>query len=246
MDALYPEPPHLSIAVWSPEDEESVFGRASDVAVEFGCVPAGVVELAPRGRRFAMVQDLGDRVIGRRSADEFESAVHGGDAKLRPVKAGYRRKGMGTVVVEHLLGTETEPHPVAVSLSADALGTPEELWNAKERKAARKLADWATDVLRELTARTGAAYGAIGVEESLPTPSALRSGASIGTLPFISAAIGPAVLDRCQAAFGPQHRVDWPHGAFFTGWQPFAGGDPVAVDHRALTAASIALGTAAK
>ncbi|GAA0942428.1 hypothetical protein GCM10009554_34910 [Kribbella koreensis] len=238
-DALYPDPPHLTIAVWSPEDEESVFGRACDVVVAAGCAPAGVVESAPRGRQYAMLQDLDDRSTAQLGADAFDAVVHGRDPVLRPLKAGYRVKGWGAVIVEHLLGTEKEMHPVAVSLAADRLGLPDSSWKASDRKAARRLAQWATGVLRELTVGTGAVYGAIGVEETLPTPSALRSGAPVGTVVFVASA-----LPDVQALFGAAvPGVQWPTGEFFPGWHPFAE-SPVVVDEKRLPAASFGLGRA--
>ncbi|MEV4264480.1 hypothetical protein [Kribbella sp. NPDC049584] len=206
MTDLYPKPPHLMIAVWSADDEEWVFGRACDVAGEFGCVPTGVAEEWP--------------------------------AK----KVWYRRKGLGTVIVERLFGTESETHPVAISSSAGALGWPEELWTAKDRKAAYKLAGWATDVLRDLSSRTAAVYGAIAVEETLPTPSALRAGISIGSLPFLSAGLPTAVHDKFHAALGRTQTVDWPNGTFFPGWRPYTRGNAATPDRAALTAASTTLG----
>ncbi|TDW76369.1 hypothetical protein EV653_1515 [Kribbella pratensis] len=194
------------IAVWSADDEELVFGRACDVAGEFGCVLTGVAEEWP--------------------------------AK----KVGYHRKGLGTVIVERLFAAEGETHPVAISLSARELGWPEALWTAKDRKAAYKLAGWATDVLRELTARTGALYGSIAVEETLPTPSALRAGISISSLPFLSAELPTAVFDKFYAAFSRTQPVEWPHGTFFPDWKPFTKGSATAPDRATLTAASTTLG----
>ncbi|MGW5191663.1 hypothetical protein ACWEOO_20610 [Kribbella sp. NPDC004138] len=244
MDALYPDPPHLTIAVWVAENEEVAFGRSCDVVDEFGCLPSGIVEVASRGQRFAMVQDLEDRSVVQLSAADFESMVHGRNPVARSLKAGYRGRGLGTVVVEHLLGTEAETHPVAVSVSAGALGIPAGLWRSKDRRSAYKLAGRATDVLRELASRTGAAYGAIAVEETLPTPSALRDGALIGSLPFLSANLPIRVQDKFRAAFGRTQAVNWADGTFFPGWEPFAGGKPPTFDRVALAAASAALGNA--
>jgi hypothetical protein len=241
---LYPAPPHLMIAVWVAQDEEMAFGRACDVANEFGCVPSGVIEASPRGRSFRMVQDLEDRWTARLGFGELDSMVHGRDPVSRSLKAGYRGKGLGTVIVEHLFGTEAETHPVAVSLSAGALGLPDELRKPKDRKAAYKLAGWATDVLRELTARTGALYGSIAVEETLPTPSALRAGTPISSLPFLSAKLPPAVLHALRTAFPQTQPISWPHGTFFPSWKPFARANPATVDRAALSAASTALGNA--
>ncbi|WP_134116852.1 hypothetical protein [Kribbella kalugense] len=189
-----------------------------------------------------MVQDLEDRSIVRLGGAEFESVVRGGDPVSRALKAGYRGKGLGTVIVEHLFGTEVETHPVAVSLSAGALGLPEGLWTLKDRKAAYKLAGWASDVLRDLTSRTGAVYGSIAIEETLPTPSALRASHSISSLPFLSTKLPAVVLDKFHTAFSRTQPVAWPHGIFFPGWTPFAKDTPAAVDRTALTAASMSLG----
>ncbi|WP_432893183.1 hypothetical protein ACQPYH_19415 [Kribbella sp. CA-245084] len=209
MNTLYPKPPHLTVAVWSGDDDRSTFARACEVAAEFGCTPTGASEDGP------------------------------GVSKV-----GYRGKGLGTVIVEHLFGPDTEAHPVAISLSAAALGWPEGMWTANDRKAAYKLAGWATDVLRELTARTGALYGSIAVEETLPTPSALRAGTPITSLPFLSAKLPPAALRTFQAAFPQTQPIAWHHGTFFPGWRPFARANPSTVDRTALRAASTALGNA--
>ncbi|MFC6157076.1 hypothetical protein [Kribbella jiaozuonensis] len=239
MTDLYPSPPHLTIAVWVASDDELAFGQACDTAIEFGCTSSGVVEIAPRGRAFAMLQDLEDRSTEHLSGAEFDSMVHGAHPMSRPLKAGFRRKGIGTVIVEHLLGTATEPHPVAISLSAGALGWPEELSTAKDRKAAYRLAVWATDVLRDLTARTGALYGSIAVEETLPTPTALSTGTPLSTQPFLSTNLPPAVLRAFQAACPQSHPTPWPHGTFFPFWKPFP-----AANRSALTTASTTLGHA--
>ncbi|WP_344232102.1 hypothetical protein, partial [Kribbella hippodromi] len=206
------------------EDEELAFGRACDVVGEVGCVPSGVVEVAPRGLRFGMLQDLEERSIVRLRREDFESVVHGGDPVSRSLKAGYRAKGLGTVIVEHLFGTAGETHPVAISLSAGALGLPDEIRKSKDRKAADRLAGWATEVLRGLTSRTEAVYGAIAVEETLPTPSALRAGHSIGSLPFLSAVLPVAVLGKFHSAFGRTRPVDWAHGSFFPSGTSFVTG----------------------
>lgn len=244
MTELYPQPPHLTIAVWVAGDDELAFGQACDSAVEFGCTASGVVEIGPRGRAFGMVQDLEDRSIVQLGAADFDSMVHGRHPVSRPLKAGFRVKRWGTVIVEHLLGTEAEPHPVAISLSAGALGWPEELSTAKDRKAAYRLAGWATDVLRDLTARTGALYGSIAVEETLPTPTRLRAGTPVGTLPFLSAKLPPAVLRAFHTAFPQTHPTVWPHGTFFPTWKPFAPANPSKVNRPALTTASTTLGHA--
>ncbi|MFD3402270.1 hypothetical protein ACFWUU_16420 [Kribbella sp. NPDC058693] len=242
MTDLYPSPPHLTIAVWAGSGDELAFGRACDTAVEFGCAPSGAVEVGPRGEPFAMLQDLEDRSTEHLNGADFDSMVHGGHPVSRPLKAGFRRKGTGTVIVEHLLGTATEPHPVAISLSAGALGWPKELSTAKDRKAADRLAAWATDVLRDLTARTEALYGSIAVEETLPTPTALRTGTPLSTQPFLSTNLPPAVLRAFHTAFPQSHPTPWPHGTFFPTWKPFA--NPSTVNRSALTTASTTLGHA--
>jgi hypothetical protein len=210
---VYPSPPHLTIAIWSPEEEESVFEWANDVAVELGCVATGAVDVAAGGQA---------------------------------VKVGYGRKGRGKVIVERLHRTDGEKRPVAVSLSAGALGWLEGLWKSEDRKAAQSLARWSTGVLRELAGRCGAVYGGIGVEETLPTPAGLPAGDPIGRLVFVSASVPDTVIDQFRAAFGPGANVLWPHREFFAGWHPFGSGSgPVAVDNRSLGSASIALGRAA-
>ncbi|WP_328992576.1 hypothetical protein OG394_39910 [Kribbella sp. NBC_01245] len=226
-DALYPQPPHLSISIWSPDDEESVFGRACDVAVELGCRPSGVARLAPRGEPFELVHDL-EATTEQLAAAAFETAVHGG-GPLRAVKAGFQSKAWGTVIVEHTLGPAAEPHPTAISLSGDLL-SPLESQSRSERRAAQKLSEWSVEVLRELSARCSARYGTIAVEVSMPTPAGLRAGERLQGDIFVAAEI-----DRFRAAFGPVGGVVWPQGEFFS--RP-------PVDDRALASGCVALGYA--
>lgn len=225
--SLYPQPPHLSISIWSPDDEESVFGRACDVAVELGCRPNGFVRLAPRGEPYEMIHDLKPTTSQLR-ADAFESAVHGG-GPLRPLQAGFQSKAWGTLIVEHTLGPADEPHPTAISLSGDLL-SPLESQSKSERRAAQKLSDWSVEVLSELSARCSALYGTIEVEVSMPTPAGLRAGEKLQGGVFVAAEI-----DRFRTAFGPAAGVVWPHGQFFAG---------PPVDSRAFASACVALGYA--
>jgi hypothetical protein len=223
---LYPEPPHLTIAVYPEGPENECFAAACRVVAGLGGRPTGVLELAPAGVAFEMRADLAGRSsvveVGR---TEFEQMVAGRDPAVRPVRAGYLARPGGIAVVEYLSAWRASRHPIAVSTAAGALGVPVDGWGRGERGAAARSVRWALQVLQGMTTNCAAVYGAIGVECDLATPGELASGAA--TLPseiFLSrrAAAGmPGLWESFADNFRDGEIVEWPTGWFFSGWAPF-------------------------
>lgn len=250
MAALYPVPPHLTVAVYPEGSERECFAALCRLVEAMGCAPNGAVEVAPWDAKFELRSDLAGRsAILDVKPERFARIVAGEDEEGRAVRAGYRRKGGGLVLVEYLAASGDDRHPIAVSVSADGLGIPIGLWRKSERASAARLADWATNVLREATVGCGVWYGAIGVEYSLATPSELATGAALLTSEVFAsrelvdhnADLRKALLDGFRGGV----ISEWSKGWFYSVWAPFNSGNAtLSVDEAAIRRAGIALGRA--
>jgi hypothetical protein len=227
MKGLYPEPPHLTVAVYPGVSEEHCFAALCTVTEEAGCGPQGLVEVAPWGRSFELRSDLAG-VASKQQVDasRFREIVSGKDGTGRPVRAGYLHKKFGVIVVEYLGASEGDRHPIAVSLGAGPLGIPDELWGKADRSGADRLAEWTKNLLSEASSASRAWYGGIGIEYTLATPSALLGGdAYLPSEVFISRALlaSSAGLEAAlREDFGPEEAA-WEHGSFLSAWAPYNG-----------------------
>lgn len=224
MDDLYPEPPHLTIAVYSDIDEMRCFATMCEVAEAADCTPSGILEVAPWDVEFEDRSDLAGRLARLDGVPAYRSTMTGDRSLGRPVRAGFRHRRHGIVVVEYLYARAGDRHPVAVSLGAGPLGLPIELWRKPERAAAERLAAWSVDILRDAASRCRAAFGGIGVEFTLGTPRSLVDGAS---LLASESYVSRVVLDSddelrraLRSDFGDAEQI-WDDGEFYSGWAPF-------------------------
>lgn len=222
----YPEPPHLTISLYPESTESECFASVCDVVGRAGCVPSGAVEVVPWDITFELRSELAGRSsVMDLSSGQFQHFVSGGDPAWRPVRVNYRIARRGTVLVEYLAATYSDRHPIGVSLAAGELGIPMESWNRRDRNAASKLARWATEVLKEVAVHCRVAYGAIGVEYSLATPSELADDtAALPTEVFLSKRIAtdcPHIWDAFVHHFRDGSITEWPTGWFLSGWAPF-------------------------
>lgn len=226
MTALYPEPPHLTVAIYCERAEIDVFAEMHQLAISFGCVPTNVVETAPIALDFEFVSDLGQASeVSTLDPNSYARLTSGRNAELRAVRAGFIHRKFGSVVVEYLQKAGPGFHPVGLSLNAQSLGIPDSSWSARQRKSAYAVADWSRSLLDAATSQCGALYGAIGVEFSLPNPWKIRTGKPrLTTEIFVSSELTGQneFLGRdLRNAFSEGGVEMWGSGTFFSGWFPF-------------------------
>jgi hypothetical protein len=227
---LYPEPPHLTIAVYPAGTESECFASVCQLLAHLDCHPNGTVEVVPWEAAFELRSDLaGQSSIVHVESSEFQRIVAGSDPSRRPVRAGYRRARGDIVAVEYLAAPRIDRHPVAVSTGAATLGIPVEMWRKGERNAGEKLARWAVTVLREIAAQCDVLYGAIGVEYSLATPSELANGTAVlSSEVYLSRRLAshvPGLQDAFADEFSGAETVELSTGWFYSGWSPFNAGN---------------------
>src|SRR5262245_38953176 len=151
MSDLYPDPPHLTAAVFSDRQEVATFAGMCEVAADAGALPLDLVEVGPPDREFELLSDLGaEREILAVSPARRARLVAGQDPKARALRAGFAHRRHGTIVVEYIQRMGPGPHPIGLSAHAGALGLPDSLWSGSRRRAAYAMADWIRGVLRKI------------------------------------------------------------------------------------------------
>lgn len=226
MPELSPEAPHLSVAVYGDQPESETFAQACAVVQELGGAPLHVIEVAPADKDFELLSDLGDmRRTIEVDSPQYARLLAGCDPTARVLKAGHMHEKFGLTVVEYILRVGAGAHPIGISMGAEWLGIPDELWTDDQRQVAYELGDWNLDILRSMTSRSGPLYGSIGVEHTLPTPSQLgKAGAVVTTELYVSyrllGSFGP-LRERLAEAFTGGAVVEWERGLFYSGWAPY-------------------------
>lgn len=220
------QPPHLTVAVYSGQSEVETFAQMYDIARELGCVPLNVVEVAPMECDFELLSDLGiaSKTL-KPDSTRLGQLIAGQDPALRVLRAGCSHRKFGKVIIEYQQKTGPGAHPIGVSVAADSLGIPEQLWSASQKRSAYAIAEWSRTLLETAVPRCAALYGAVGVEFSLPTPWQLSNGKPrLATELFVSRRL----LDQDEAgerklrqAFSGGEVVVWGEGVFFSGWAPY-------------------------
>ncbi|MEU7998773.1 hypothetical protein AB0B83_26060 [Micromonospora sp. NPDC049060] len=220
---LYPDPPHLTVAVFPASSDEPAFPAVCDSLVACGAQPAGVLETISPDVDFEAPSDVAETVASMTVAsDSFQRIIRGGEPAKRPVRAGFTRGGE-VVVVGLLRRNRGERFPVGVSCFAGALGLPIDLWREADRSAAFEITRWSRRLLQAMTGRLPCAYGSIEVEAPFPTPSMLRSGAMLGSEVFVARDV-LARRPELRAALAEDYDdvgEEWEAGTFFSGWAPF-------------------------
>jgi hypothetical protein len=226
MSELYPQPPHLSVAVYSDRPEAETFARMCDAARDLGCVSLNLVEVAPADLDFELVSDLGAaKEIRPVSPAEFTELVADPASATRLLRAGFSHRKYGKVVVEYVQRVGLGRHPIALTVASDSLGIPDSIWSGRQRKSAYALAAWSTSALRTASSLSDPLYGAIGIEFSLPAAPKLAAGQ--GRVPsevFVSRRLIEAdqsLEERLRQAFAGGDVAAWEHGRFYSGWAPF-------------------------
>ncbi|WP_141924281.1 hypothetical protein [Haloactinospora alba] len=100
------------------------------------------------------------------------------------------------------------------------MGSPGDVPSKAERKSEKELALWSKDVLATLVEHTGALYGSIGVEVTLPTPSHLRTGGDeVGSELFVSTALvteNPRLVMEADNDYREGTKEERPSGLFYS------------------------------
>ncbi len=249
---LYPEPPHLIMAIYPSGTEEECFASLCQIAEDNGCRPEGTVEVAPRDAPFELRSDLaGQTTVVKAKPDRFRTLVSADSDQGRAVRAGFQGRHFSTVVVEYIMAPGGSKHPIEFAMAAGPLGAPEDTWTKSDRSRARNLVRFTTDLLRAATERRCALYGSITVESALPVPYELANGAEmLGTEVFVSNQVLEAD-SRLPEVLATDFKevVDWPNGLRCSAWGPFtcSGFDASDTeDPRHFARSSVAVGRAAR
>lgn len=226
MPELYVEPPHLTTAIYSDRPETETFARMCDVVLELNCTPLGLLDVAPLDRDFELLSDLGAaREVREVSQVRCSQLIAGQDPELRVLRAGYAHRKFGRVVVEYIQRVGAGPHPIGISVGSGALGVPDSLWSASQRKAAYAIAGWSRDMLEIAASRCAPLYGAIGIEFSLPGARQLKAGkGKLTTELFVSRRLfdlDQILEEKLRRAFAGGDVTPWADGMFYAGWAPF-------------------------
>jgi hypothetical protein len=237
------------VQLWTPRPPDEAFADAAFAVQAAGARRASAVETAPAGATFAWLSDLDD-VIRRRDVDDetFRILVSRADDGTRVVRAAFVRDGE-PVVLEYGPSPAGDPHPLLVATYAAGLDLPEDVREEADEAAARRTATWSLDLLGRMAAGTGALYGTVTVEQPMPTPALLVSGAELSGTPFITRRLMDAVPDLVPALAATlaakQHRA-LPGGVLFAGTAPFRtdGAPGVWADHARDAEAARLVGTA--
>lgn len=223
--SLYPDPPHVTVAVYPGVAEGSAFAELCAVVADAGCAPRGVFELVPWDRTFEWPSDLAEVCTFWQVGDDEVDRMLAGDNQLgRPIKAGYVHPQFGVVVVEYLGTAAGDRHPVGVSLGAGPQGMPSQWWSDADRRTAARMVEWTTQLLKAASRAVRASYGGIAEEDTLASPSALVQGRWLQSELFVSRTLlekDDSLREVLREAFAGDAEAEWGHGSFYSGWGPY-------------------------
>jgi hypothetical protein len=218
---LYPDPPHISAVVWTPQPETDTFAQMCAAVEALGATPTGTVRTLPLHDTFHWLQgvDTEPQEVG----DEFHSLVTGAAlTDVRVVQAAFEWDGE-PLVVEYSPARPPQIHPIAATLSGGLLGIPADLWDDTQRAAALALAARLRGLLGRAVAETGALYGSLEGESELAAPVELAEGAAIDSPLFVSTTLinaDPQLLADLRDLRRQDQEISTSGGHLFIGWAP--------------------------
>lgn len=226
MRDLYPDPPHLSVSLYSENlTEDAAFAALCRAVQEAGGTPTGTLQTFPRSFDFCWASELTDVSQTQTVADDsFWPLVEGTDPRTRVAKAGLTADTPGLVVVSLKSKGDDDPsrHPLAASMYADQLGIPVQLWEEGDEVRANKIATWAEGLMRTACDSITPLYAALMVEETLPTPPELDELRSKDVfVPNRLLAADRALEPDLRNHYGEDRISRWSTGIFCAGWQGF-------------------------
>lgn len=223
---LYPDPPHLAVSLYSDNlTEDAAFAALCRAVLEAGGTPTGSLEVFPRSHDFRWASELTDFGQTQTVAeDAFWLFIEGKNPQTRVSKAGFTADTPGLVVVslESKEDNHQARHPVAASMYADQLGIPVHLWEEGDDIRANKIDVWAEGLMRLACDDITPLYGALMVEEPLPTPAELDQLRSKDVfVPDRLLAADHALEPDLRSHYGDDRITRWRSGIYCAGWEGF-------------------------
>lgn len=220
-----PESPHVSVSLYVDNVHEvDTFASICWFLQEQGSVPYKTLKVAPSHKSFEWTTDLADvKEDVETEPHLFERLISGEEPEWRVTEAAFEIPKVGVGVVRYEPAAESEPHPVAVIVHGGSLGEPDQ--GRRARRQAKEAAQWAQSTLTSAAVQLSPLYGAIGVEETLPSPSYMREGdAEAGGQLFVSTRLLARDLDlepRLRECFNEGKTSHLSNGLLFYDWVPF-------------------------
>ncbi|GAA1538342.1 hypothetical protein GCM10009678_20820 [Actinomadura kijaniata] len=219
---LYPEPPHLELAVFHEvTPEERLLAEVCARLGAAGAVPTGYLEVIPEDLPFERPTDVGAeaeeiRVPAERVGGHLAGEVPG----RRVLRAGFELRPLGLVAAGHNRGAAGR-HPVALLTSAEKI---ESGWPGRRRGSAERVAAAVRSLMRDVCEAVGPLYASLGVETTLPGPERLAgTGDRLGDV-FVAGRLFarvPGLAGRLDGCFAAGHSEKWSGGTYYSSWGPF-------------------------
>jgi hypothetical protein len=224
--ALYPDPPHLSAAVYGGENRDTfVFMEICEAVKSYGSTPSGVLEVIPADASFRWLTDLSQVASTMEVADaRFWEFVNGDADGFKVLRAGFKSPTAGTVVVSYEPGADKDgQHCCDAHISAGGLGIPDIARTTEDRAEALKVASWIRELMKSVCRTVRPLYGAVTVEESLPTPGQLHNLHS-RDLYFSDQLLSadPSLASDLLTRYGEARVERWDSGLFCVAWDELA------------------------
>ncbi|MGW7351776.1 hypothetical protein [Streptomyces sp. NPDC054784] len=226
MEQLYPEPPHLTISLYSDEDETLTYAKICKALQNFDCTGLEILQVVRKNQLFESLSDLSGEIETINAQQvRWNTLTSGEDTELRVVKAGFWHRKLGKVVASYLAAPAMNRHPLEVFISADALGFPLHLLEKQQRAAAYARARWTKMLAQTVFSVTGAQYGAIAVEQTIPPPCLMRSRppAEITEIYVASDVLAghPGLESGLAQVYADFSIENWKTGNLYCAWGPF-------------------------
>ena len=234
-------PPQISVSCYfDTMDPEDAFFAVCEEIEAAGATASGVFEIvhAASFPPFAMISDLAPRPeviqidVHKSKTETWKRLVAAQKPEVQVLRAAFEIPKVGPAIVTFEpipdnLGLHSQ-HPVAVTISGELLSMPAHVaLSRREQRWAAFTAQFLLSVFRSVCEAHNPLYGAILVEQSLPTPQQLIKGnARLSTEVFVSnrlLAMDPALERDLGIFFAAGSSQRWATGIFFSGWAVFSG-----------------------
>lgn len=174
--------------------------------------------------------------------------MSGADTRVHVLQAAFTLDGE-PVVVEYGPAPAGDSHPLIAATYAAGLDLPGDVRDEEDEMAAGRSARWSLALLAQMATNTGALYGTVTVEETMPSPADLANGAGLTGTPFVARRLtdsAPGLLPALRGTLPASQEIAWPTGTLFADVAPFRtdGAAGAWADHAQATKAGRLVGTA--